>query len=266
MYIKEELITPEKARVLLEFNNGNRTLSQHCLNRYVEDMKAGRWRAETGETIKISKSGYLMDGQHRLTAVIRANVSVRMFICYGVDDDAFEVIDTGKSRTAADIFKIAGVNYNVVVPSVIIHYNAYLSDNPEITRKTKTKSNAELLKQYHNNKEFWDEVVRKSYAWYEAINRIIPVGELGGFYARIKRFNDVIADRFMNELCTGKEVSNNVIYLLRKKLYDDRVSRKKMPSGMRLAFMIKTWNFYVRKKDVKVLKYLEGEEFPKFIG
>jgi hypothetical protein len=62
-----EMITPEMAERILSGKAPNRHVSAGVIHKYARDMVAGRWRLN-GQTIKISSSGKLLDGQHRLEA------------------------------------------------------------------------------------------------------------------------------------------------------------------------------------------------------
>jgi len=54
-----ELITPERAKDLLEMNVQNRVPKIHVVKRYVEEMKNGKWKEGTAECIKIAKTGMI---------------------------------------------------------------------------------------------------------------------------------------------------------------------------------------------------------------
>jgi hypothetical protein len=103
---KKELITPSRAKELLEANINNRRVKDEVVNRYAQDILAGRWKEDTGEVIKISKSGIVLDGQHRLYAIIKANTPIFLHIVYGIDDSVSDVLDTGSVRSASDVFKL----------------------------------------------------------------------------------------------------------------------------------------------------------------
>jgi hypothetical protein len=67
----------------------------------------------------------------------------------------------------------------------------------------------------------------------------------------------------MNQLATGNDVTNISISLLRTKLMNDKVSMKKMPQELRLALIIKSWNFYRKNERPKILKWdSTNEKFP----
>ena len=76
---QDYLVTPKIAKEWLEFSEKdeefrNRKLDEARVKQYTSDMKAGRWQSETGENIKFAPDGVLIDGQHRLHSIIRANV------------------------------------------------------------------------------------------------------------------------------------------------------------------------------------------------
>lgn len=98
-------IDPEMALRLLRTNKNNRKISRQKIIQYSSAMKAGKW-VLNGETIKFNETGELIDGQHRLHAIVYSGVSVPIEICFDAPKDAFQTIDTGKSRNAVDIVSI----------------------------------------------------------------------------------------------------------------------------------------------------------------
>lgn len=100
-------VTPDMAERWLEANTRNRNLNEKVVRTYVRDMISGAWLL-TGEGIKFATDGSLLDGQHRLTAIVRAGVTVPMFVMRGVSPEAQRVMDTGKKRTAADALSVLG--------------------------------------------------------------------------------------------------------------------------------------------------------------
>ena len=62
----------------------------------------------THQGIAFDVNGVLVDGQHRLAAVIEADVPVELTVFTEVGEGTFDVLDTGKRRTAADVLAIEG--------------------------------------------------------------------------------------------------------------------------------------------------------------
>lgn len=84
MKVNVELITPEIAKKLLEKNHSNRKLRKMVVDTYAEDIKDGRWEL-THQGIAFDKNGDLVDGQHRLSAIVQAGIAVPMVVAEGVD-------------------------------------------------------------------------------------------------------------------------------------------------------------------------------------
>ena len=102
------LVTPELATQLLEANTHNRPLTQSHVDRIAGRIRAGKWRFN-GDTIKIAADGDVLDGQHRLWAIIEARIPVETIIVYGIDREAFATIDTvRKMRSHGDTIALNG--------------------------------------------------------------------------------------------------------------------------------------------------------------
>jgi hypothetical protein len=98
-------VTPELAKALLENNAGNRNLRKAVAARYAAIMRAGKWLTAP-EPIVLGTSGRVLNGQHRLFAVIMADMSADFCFITGVSDEAFKVIDRGLTRSTADALSI----------------------------------------------------------------------------------------------------------------------------------------------------------------
>jgi hypothetical protein len=104
-------VTPDLAIKWLEGNVHNRAVRDSVVQRYARDMKAGRWR-ETHQGIAFDraendKEKVLVDGQHRLYAIVEADVPVKMLVSFGVPMEAQGVIDDNLQRTMVDVLKLA---------------------------------------------------------------------------------------------------------------------------------------------------------------
>jgi hypothetical protein len=74
-------------------------------------MRRGEWRVN-GEAIKISRDGKILDGQHRLMAVLEADVAIETLVITGLEPEAQETMDQGRARSLADVFKLRGEKYH----------------------------------------------------------------------------------------------------------------------------------------------------------
>ena len=92
-------VNPAKAIMLLEFNDKNRPISKSTVDKYAKAMRDGYWRKDSN-AITIDNDGLLSNGQHRLLAIVKANVSVPMLFAFGVDNHS--EMDRGKQRSVVD--------------------------------------------------------------------------------------------------------------------------------------------------------------------
>jgi hypothetical protein len=111
-------ITPPMAREWLEFNTGNfRILDDARVAAYASDIANGAWDLN-GAAIVFGDDGELMDGQHRLFAVIKANKSIESVVARGIDSNAGAHVDRGKPRTVAQWIRRSGVKNATTVAAV----------------------------------------------------------------------------------------------------------------------------------------------------
>lgn len=101
-------ISPDLAKKWLAMNHpNNRGVVISRVRQYADDMQNGRWRI-THQGIAFDEKGRLVDGQHRLLAVIQADTSVNMYVASGLDEASIFAIDGGRSRNLPNILEITG--------------------------------------------------------------------------------------------------------------------------------------------------------------
>ena len=105
-------ITPELATKWLHRNHVNRKLRRQHVVKLTKAIQAGRWEDCNGSTIVFSDEHDLMDGQHRLQAVIEAGKPITTLVVFGVQVRKRASIDTGASRTLGDILSMHGHAYS----------------------------------------------------------------------------------------------------------------------------------------------------------
>lgn len=92
---------------MLAANTSNRPLSKAVVRGYAEAIRRGEWMV-THQGIAFDTGGVLVDGQHRLAAIVEAGQPVDVLVVSGVDAATFDVLDVGKRRNAADVLAIEG--------------------------------------------------------------------------------------------------------------------------------------------------------------
>lgn len=100
-------ISPTRAAEMLEANSSNRPLSRPVVRALADAMQRGDWMV-THQGIAFDTNGVLVDGQHRLAAIIEADIPVEITVFTDVEPGTFDVLDTGKRRNASDVLAIGG--------------------------------------------------------------------------------------------------------------------------------------------------------------
>ncbi len=83
-----------------------------------EAMRRGDWLV-THQGIAFDTNGVLVDGQHRLAAIIEADLPVEVTVFTDVEPDTFDVLDTGKRRNAADVLAIEGEKSTATLAAMV---------------------------------------------------------------------------------------------------------------------------------------------------
>lgn len=105
-------VTPDMATRWLRANFRNRAVSDDTVLAYARDMLAGRWQP-THQGIAFNDRDQLIDGQHRLMAVVRIAKPVRMMVTFGLPSQiagaemtTMDCVDRGRTRSVGDQLKI----------------------------------------------------------------------------------------------------------------------------------------------------------------
>lgn len=112
----EAKIGPEEARRMLgnSAHFDNRNISKERVRNYAADMRNGAWLVN-GEPIIMDDNAVVIDGQHRLHAVIQSGATVAFLIVEGVPRERARTIDQGLSRTIAHSMQMGGHKNAVLV-------------------------------------------------------------------------------------------------------------------------------------------------------
>ena len=111
-------VTPARAAEMLDANTSNRPLSRSTVKVFAEAMRRGDWLV-THQGIAFDTNGVLVDGQHRLAAIIEADLPVEVTVFTDVEPGTFDVLDTGKRRNAADVLAIQGEKSTATLAAMV---------------------------------------------------------------------------------------------------------------------------------------------------
>jgi len=270
MNIKKVRITPQIAEEMLKNNNINRSISKPHVRSLARQMKDGLWKCENGDVLRFSKSGKLLDGQHRLTAIIKSNITLDLFVIYDLDEDVFEFIDAGKSRNGGDVLTIAGVKSGGHISHLISTYFYLKKGMTGRCAVGKTRiTNHEILKLYKENVDMYENALKKGRMWNTSFDKVLSASVLGAYYIYLNEKSPKRVDLFFTKLCYGLEFTskNDPIKVLRDKLMLLKFDKMKQLSHKYIhIYIIKTWNYYLQEKNIKRLTFQENENIPIPLG
>ena len=108
--VSVERITPEAAKRYLDLNIAcNRKISESSIDRLAAQMRADEWKLST-DAIGFDVDGYLINGQHRMSAVIKTGMPQEFVVVRNLPTKNTKVLDIGRRRMIHDRLAIDGVN------------------------------------------------------------------------------------------------------------------------------------------------------------
>lgn len=255
------LVTPEIAKVLLEFNRPgetNRNLSTHYLNWTVEALRNGLWN-NTGEPIIMSDAGLLNDGQHRLNAIVESGLSAIMDLRFGISRSASANTNSGRKRSGSDALKIAGHEGTARAAAVARNVLCYVAGLPESADMR--VSNGEVVAAV----ERWPDIATSA-----AMGTMLKRG-LGNaatftlaFFAG-RTANAVSVQEFFAILRTGEGAASNPPHVLREWFIQNKTSQGSGFGVVRMigfANSIIAWNAWRRGQEIRRLGWRPDRPFP----
>ncbi len=259
-------VTPHQARAWLLKNNMNRPVNKDNLALLAKEMKSKNFHL-TGESIKIAEDGTLLDGQHRLMAIVESGIAVKMFVMKGLPKEAFKFIDTGRMRQAGDVLGIDGIKNPSKIAAVVKFIIAfkrgqYFSAANQRTRGA-TKITNVMVSDFasKNIKSLYD-----SYGFgFGKGKRLIAGTLISSMHFLFKNIDEKAADDFINKLVEGTNLTKeSPIFMLHEKFIMDARNKKKMKMSDKVALICKSWNLYRTNKKVVRLEFnSQKENFPK---
>lgn len=239
-----ELITPDKAKEYLAHNTNNRNLRTAHVQKLAGDIKHGRW-VYNGATIVFNGDGTLLDGQHRLAAIIEAGTPVPITVVRGVAKSAMPTIDANVARTASDAINLTGASYAHRIAAAA-RMLITLKEGRNVSQRK--MSNSEIL-EFLNKHPMLAEAAAESDA-----ARVMPGSIVAAWFYLAKYVSKMPmeAEEALSVLVSGApKYQNDPIHIYRERII-------KMPAGMKSHHkqrLFLTWTLAAAWND-----FLAGEQ------
>lgn len=243
-----EIITPAAAKNFLEKNTTNRKVSLATVDRYAADMKADRW-ANNGQGIVVALDGELLDGQHRMLAIIASQKSIGMLVVRGAPKESFVTMDTGKPRSLSDLLSIQGYDHtNTLATAARSAYN-YIGGVQQ--GYPVTKAALDDFIQAHPHTQTAASMVSK-YAKLKQRGPFASVVFLGSYRGNL---NDE-AESFLDGVNYGEGMRRgDPRHTLREWILAERLrGRGQLRNDAAFAAIGRAWNAWAAGKELAVIK------------
>ena len=262
--------TPEVAREILEHRNPtNRKIGSVRVDAYARQIANGTWRAENPATISFDGDGNLLDGQHRLAAIVQTGIATTVRTVTGVPREAMSEIDTGRPRSASDVLAISGFKNTTTLAAAIkrmILWDKSPAENHKMAFANNSGSyictNTEILAYAVDHPEFQDDTKLAARLTDSSVR--MNGARTSVLVSKMRSVSKVDADYFFDRLRNGGPDTPQQITILREYMLRDAASRaRKKPNPMiQSAVTIKAWNAWMRGDEIKQLKFAVGGAHP----
>lgn len=253
-------VTPTLAKSWLNKNPNNRSINDKTVREYTSDMLDGRWKCN-GEAIKFDTRGNLIDGQHRLNAIVMSNTAHDMLVVKGLDPQVFDSIDIGRMRSTANVMEVRNIpHFNRVASAlaVVVMYDKGIG--ARVRDRIKPNQSLELLDAYSDLPEAIDEI---------GTARPVLLGRslFDGLYYIFRRFDQQLALEYMQAIRDGIGIESLKAWRqLRERLIRNYTSMNKLDEVQVAALIIKGWNIARQGRDSSKLGWAPNkEDFPEAI-
>jgi hypothetical protein len=249
----EQIITPYKANQMLENNNNNRRVSNANVTFLAHQMSNGLWQFN-GETIKICKNGDLVDGQHRLLAVIQSNTNQRFVLVTGLEWDSFSTIDTGRKRTAADTLGLTNIKNSAITASLCRYILIFNKLDYFAGDRRYKPSNIEILMMAEGSQSFEiSEAVKKASTEKGCFKLATPTALALCFYY-FNKINPIACEDYMDKLVNGYGQKDDPALAMQKLLIKNKTEKSSFRSEDIFKYALKSFeDFLLLRKTKRVI-------------
>lgn len=252
-------ITPDGAKKMLQKNFGNRTMSLRHVTFLANEIIGGRWKVN-GDPIRFGKDGRLLDGQHRLAAVVKSGKPIESVVISGFGQDIFDTIDCGKKRCAADALSCLGEKNSVRVASALTLVDRYLTCRLGRSHsRVYSNTEVEALLDKHPG-------IRESIMTGVKAKGLIFGSIVDACNYLFRQKDQDLAELFFRRVLRGISLSDNdPEYVLRSRLVKNATATAKLDRITMFALCVKAWNAVRSGRKIKALRWDDDEDFPTII-
>lgn len=259
-------VTPKIAQEWLLKNEGNRRLSANYVNTLADAIMRGEWTIN-GETIKFASTGTLIDGQHRLSAVIKSGLPIDVYVVTGLDMGSRDTVDTCRARSNADVLALHGEK-NASKIAAAIRF-VYMFENGIPLGHGARLTRVQCLNEVRRHPGLHDSLRPAEAVRASEVNLACAPGAAAHYI--FSSIDAQSASEFFSGLASGAGLSEgDPILALRRAIILTRGKIQSRSNAMRgeqaLAMLAKAWSAKLAGKSMKLLRLGETDVSPTIPG
>jgi hypothetical protein len=258
-----ETIGPDKAAEYLGKNHGNRPLRDRLIKRYAKVMQADNWMLSP-DCIAFAEDGRLLNGQHRLNALIRSETTQKFAVMRGLKAEVFKVMDAGQMRTVSDTLAVEGYKYHsrmaALVRLCLSHEESALKQRPHF-------ENAECLAYARKHDDSLITAIDQTTQYEDDLKGLLRPRHLYlAYWLYVQRDADKTEEAIKRLATTvGITSEKSPIKLLRDRLLKEAMGPDKLNPVPERALLIRAMNHFFEGRELTVLRWSpgQGQNFPE---
>jgi len=268
--IRIENVTPEIAKEYLGNNAENqRKISLVIVKSLTKEIAMNKWLLSNDALVFCNDK--LLNGQHRLSAVIESGKPCEFCVLTVDDDKIMHIMDGGKPRNISDVIRIEGLGYSKAIASAstwILGYkrNALTTLNNLMRNTTTSQSRfvsrseqVDFCLRYGGRLEVACKGIT---ALYDEYGTATPSMMIAVWFLISEKHSEKKANEFAEVLYSGEGYNRGSVKPLRIMLFKNSTTRRKLPRPAVFGLMIKTFNSWIQGTVPGTLKLAINEDFP----
>jgi hypothetical protein len=260
--IRTELldVTPAMADAWLKANIGNRRLSDRTVDLYARDMAAGRWLMN-GEAIQLAVDGTLLNGQHRLAAIVKSGVTVKMLVIFNLPRATQETMDAGRKRTPVDFFVMRGESNTKALAAIARRVALWERGDRSFRDVASFGEVSDLLKAHPE--------IRRSAEIAERVHRSfkpLSVSVLGTSHFLLHQVSPEDTPWFFGAIERGAGLDEgNPVLTLRERIRNDKDTGVQVNDVRAIGYVVRAWNAHREGRKLTRMQHAIGEPIPEIL-
>jgi hypothetical protein len=227
-------------------------------------MLDGNWK-ENGETVKLDSNGNIIDGQHRLQAIVDSGVTIELILVEGLNPSVADTIDIGRKRSIEQYLKWADLGYRAGATSIVQQVLTMMKHNKQDGHSAADAgiSQMMIMDEYVSNKDGYNKTALYAAQINKESDKILKPKEVGAIYYYLTEKLGVdrnYVETFFHRLCSTSHNEKSFYKKTMKNLGDNDYIKR---SGVtRMNELIECWNAMVHGCSTNRVHYSDWFEKP----